>query len=81
MIIRSLFLFLVIYLGAISTVLAQSGSDSSQTTYVYTGIGLGTLLAVLASWSRNHSVLWAIIHAFFGWIYVIYYVLTGGSKS
>ena len=39
------------------------------------GKGLGTLIAVLCSWSVNHSVLWAIIAGFFGWIYVIYYLI------
>jgi hypothetical protein len=27
------------------------------------------------SYTNNHSVLWAIIHGFFSWLYVIYYVL------
>ena len=36
---------------------------------------LGTVLAVVLSWSANHSILWAILHAFLGWFYVIYYVL------
>lgn len=45
-------------------------------TTIGSGIGLGSLLAVLASWHRNHSILWAIFHAFLGWLYVIYYVLT-----
>ncbi len=40
------------------------------------GISLGTLIAVLCSWERNKSIIWALIHAFFGWIYVIYYVIT-----
>ena len=39
------------------------------------GIGFGTVLAIAISWSVNHSVLWAIIHGFFGWFYVIYYLL------
>jgi hypothetical protein len=40
------------------------------------GIGVGTIIAIMASWTRNKSVLWAILHAFFGWFYVIYYVIT-----
>lgn len=40
-----------------------------------TGIGLGVLLAVICSWSVNHSVLWAILHAMLGWFYVIYYLI------
>lgn len=40
------------------------------------GIGLGSILAIVLSWSRNSSILWAIIHALFGWLYVIYFVFT-----
>jgi hypothetical protein len=40
------------------------------------GIGLGSALAVAISWSLHQSILWAIIHGFFGWFYVIYYALT-----
>jgi hypothetical protein len=37
------------------------------------GIGFGTCLATVISWSLNHSILWAIIHGIFGWLYVLYY--------
>jgi hypothetical protein len=40
------------------------------------GIGFGAALAIIISWSVNHSILWAIIHGFLSWIYVIYYALT-----
>lgn len=40
------------------------------------GFGLGSALAVAVSWSLHKSLLWAIIHGFFGWLYVIYYALT-----
>ncbi|HEX8298251.1 MAG TPA: hypothetical protein VF594_03750 [Rubricoccaceae bacterium] len=40
------------------------------------GIGLGTVVAAVLSWSANHSILWLIIHGFLGWFYVIYYFLT-----
>lgn len=40
-----------------------------------TGIGLGSVLAVVLSWSANKSILWAIMHGFFSWFYVVYYVL------
>jgi len=39
------------------------------------GIGFGACLAMIISWSRNQSVLWAIIHGILGWFYVIWYVL------
>ncbi len=44
-------------------------------TTASTGISLGSAIAVAISWSMYNSVLWAIIHGFFGWLYVIYYVI------
>lgn len=40
------------------------------------GIGLGSALAVAISWSLHSSILWAIVHGFFSWFYVIYYAFT-----
>ncbi len=40
------------------------------------GIGLGSAIAVAVSWSLHKSLIWAIIHGFFGWFYVIYFALT-----
>ena len=40
------------------------------------GIGLGSAIAVAISWSLNKSIIWAIVHGFFGWVYVIYHALT-----
>ena len=34
---------------------------------------IGAVLAALLSWNVNGSVLWALIHAFFSWFYVIYH--------
>jgi len=42
---------------------------------VRSGISFDTALAVAISWSINHSVLWAIVHGFFSWLYVGYYVI------
>jgi len=39
------------------------------------GIGFGSALAITISWSLNKSILWAIIHGFLSWVYVIYYAL------
>lgn len=44
-------------------------------------IGIGTILAMLLSWTVNHSIVWAIIHAIFGWFYVIYYAFKYGVFS
>ncbi|HWK03511.1 MAG TPA: hypothetical protein VNS58_07760 [Puia sp.] len=43
--------------------------------YVGPGVGLGTIIAVVVSWSRNKSILWAIIHGILGWLYIIYAIL------
>jgi len=39
------------------------------------GISFGTALAIAISWSQHQSILWAIVHGFFSWLYVIYYAL------
>ncbi len=47
----------------------------TRTEVVKSGITFGTALAIAISWSYNHSVLWAILHGFMSWIYVIYHVM------
>jgi hypothetical protein len=48
-----------------------------QTSHVVqTGIGLGSVIAVVCSWQRNRSILWAILASLFSWFYVIYFALT-----
>ena len=42
---------------------------------VRTGIGFGSALAIAISWSLHHSVFWAIVQGFFGWFYVLYYLI------
>ena len=37
------------------------------------GLGFGSALAMVISFTVNHSILWAILHGIFGWFYVIYY--------
>lgn len=39
------------------------------------GIGIGSALAMILSWTTNHSIIWAIMHGVLGWLYVIYWVL------
>jgi hypothetical protein len=39
------------------------------------GISFGTALAIAISYTNNHSILWAIIHGIFSWLYVIYFAL------
>jgi hypothetical protein len=56
-------------------ILAQIANQTAQTV-TQTGIGLGAAIAVVCSWQRNRSILWAIIAGFFSWIYVIYFAIT-----
>ena len=53
--------------------LAQMANDVVQT-----GIGLGSVIAVVTSWQRNRSILWAILAGIFSWFYVIFFALTRG---
>ncbi|HPI54511.1 MAG TPA: hypothetical protein PLU10_07440 [Chitinophagaceae bacterium] len=59
-----------------STPIHAAFEMSNSARQISSGIGVGTIIAIVASWSRNKSVLWAIFHAFCGWFYVIYYVFT-----
>lgn len=53
--------------------LFRSFSDFIKPTGAFS---IGTIIAVLLSWDKNNSVRWAVLHAFFGWAYVIYYLFT-----
>ncbi len=48
----------------------------TQRTIIEKGISFGGVLAIVTSWERNKSVLWALIHGIFSWFYVVYYVVT-----
>lgn len=39
------------------------------------GIGFGSALAMVISYTNWHSVLWAIFHGVLGWLYVLYFVI------
>jgi len=34
----------------------------------------GFVIAIILSWTVNHSVFWAILHLFCGWFYIAYWV-------
>ncbi|MCI0921946.1 hypothetical protein IP023_11330 [Sphingobacterium rhinopitheci] len=59
-----------------TTVFGQEFSSSTTQTFTQSGIGIGSAIAIVASWDRNKSILWAILHGIFGWFYVIYFALT-----
>jgi hypothetical protein len=58
--------------------LCSSASRKEATMHegVKSGISFGSALAITISWSKWHSILWAMIHGVFSWFYVIYYALT-----
>ena len=56
-------------------IIAQIVNQTSNTV-VETGIGLGSVIAVVCSWQRNRSILWAILAGFLSWFYVIYFAMT-----
>ena len=44
------------------------------------GLSLGSILAVVMSWTVNHSILLCIVHAWMSWAYVIYCAIVHGSQ-
>ena len=79
--IRSITAFLslsAIFASCVNT--TGSGYGYTQPVYVYPGVGLGTIIAVVVSWNRNKSILWAIIHGILGWLYIIYILIAGKKK-
>lgn len=47
----------------------------SSKSSIGAGIGIGNIIAIVISWTANHSIIWALIHGLFGWLYIIYYAL------
>jgi len=48
----------------------------TQTATYGAGIGLGSAVAVVCSWHRNRSILWAILAGILSWFYVVYFAVT-----
>jgi fucose permease len=55
--------------------IAEIGSPST-TIITQTGVGLGSVIAVVCSWQRNRSILWAILAGMLCWFYVVYFAMT-----
>jgi hypothetical protein len=51
-------------------------AHTQTTTVIHNGIGIGAVIAVVCSWQRNRSILWAILAAIFTWFYVVYFALS-----
>ncbi len=66
----------ILFIFVSNTVFGQEISKSTTQTITQSGIGLGSVIAVVTSWDRNKSILWALIHGILGWLYVIYFAFT-----
>ena len=53
----------------------MSNENYSKKTVVEKGIGFGSCLAIVISYTAYKSIGWAIIHGILGWVYVIYYII------
>lgn len=45
---------------------------------VYHGLSMGSALAMILSFTKNGSILYAIVHGLLSWIYVIFYAFETG---
>lgn len=52
------------------------GATYVRKEIVRNGVGFGSALAIVISFTTHKSIIWAIIHGFFSWLYVLYYALT-----
>ena len=53
-------------------------SNTSESTK--DGVTFGCALAMVLSYAKWHSVLWAIIHGIFSWFYVVYFLIQRGNE-
>ena len=49
-----------------------------KNSITYSGAGLGSIIAVVVSWSVNHSIGWAILHGIISWFYIVNRLIVGG---
>lgn len=75
---RKLFIMIAFFILALMsvkiTLTNKKGNDVNTT--VFPAIGVGTIIAAVISYVTNHSILWAIVHGFLAWIYILYFIIT-----
>ncbi|OQD43904.1 hypothetical protein BUL40_04690 [Croceivirga radicis] len=59
----------------------QTGNNGITQIAVKNGIGIGSAIAIVVSWDRNKSILYAVLHGSLGWLYVIYFVIVRESEE
>ena len=53
----------------------RSWRKISRNPTVRSGVSFGTALAIVLSYTKNASILWAIIHGILSWFYVVYRII------
>lgn len=69
-------IFILLLLFSLECFSRETEYNEIKNATIRSGIGLGSVLAVVVSWERNKSVLFAFLHGIFSWLYVLYFVLT-----
>ena len=54
----------------------RQGTMGRSAQMAKAGVSFGSALAIAISWSEHHSIIWAIIQGFLGWLYVAYFAIT-----
>lgn len=54
----------------------RQGAMARSAQMAKAGVSFGSALAITISWSLHHSLFWAIVQGFLGWIYVVYFAIT-----
>jgi hypothetical protein len=50
--------------------------NSTSSSAVSTGVGVGAVMAAVLSWSVSQSAGYMFLHTLCGWLYVIYWAFT-----
>ncbi|MCM5662468.1 hypothetical protein [Galbibacter mesophilus] len=77
--IKLLLIFLLLF--SLECFSQQTGNSEIKQTMVKNGIGIGSVIAIVISWDRNKSILYAMLHGVLGWLYVIYFVIIRESEK
>lgn len=64
------------FIAVLSSNVVFANDAATANSVITNGISFGTALAIAISYTHNKSILWAIIHGIFGWLYVIYFYFT-----
>jgi len=65
----------------LSEIVFETISGGGPLSVVRDGVGLGSVLAVVCSWQRNRSILWATLAGLLSWAYVIYFAITRRTEE